>query len=139
MTTTPGPTVESLLRQEVGALRRRESRRRFDTEIRAGRIGGEHRVRNVSRDDLRVLDAGTRTEVVTWLLEELTEACAPVQVWTTRAGEPTVQDDDLAWLSASLRAVGALGLTLDGFWAVTRTGWLDVRSGERRTWKRLRL
>jgi hypothetical protein len=139
VTTTTVPTIESLLRQEVGELRRRESRRRFDTDVHVGRIGGERRVRTVSRDDLAVLDAGTRTEVVTWLLEELSDLGTGAHVWTTRAGEPTVQDDDLAWLSASLRALGALGLVLDGFWTVTRTGWLDVRSGESRTWKRLRL
>lgn len=139
MTTTTVPTTESLLRLEVGGLRRRESRRRFDTVVHVGRLGCARTCRSVSRADLAVLDAGTRTEVVTWLLEELEPTGAGAHVWITREGEPTVQDEDLAWLSASVRALGCLGLTLDGFWTVTRAGWLDVRTGESRTWKRLRL
>jgi hypothetical protein len=31
------------------------------------------------------------------------------------------------------------GRPLDGFYVITRTGWRDVRTGERRVWKRLRL
>ena len=88
-----------------------------------------------------LLYAGTCTDFVSWLLEEepvsgeATGAC----VWLTRAGDPQLQDEDLAWLSATCRAFGALDRDLAGFWTVTRTGWIDVRTGESRTWKRLRL
>jgi hypothetical protein len=130
----------SLLRLEVGRLRSRETRARFDTVVHLGTLGGDHRTCIVPLADLTVVDAGTRTDVVSWLLEEdRPDAAGPVGVWLTRAGEPQLQDEDLAWLSATVRAFGALGRTLDGFWSVTRTGWLDVRSGESRTWKRLRL
>jgi hypothetical protein len=33
----------------------------------------------------------------------------------------------------------AHGVRLTGFYAITRTGWLDVRTGEARVWRRLRL
>jgi hypothetical protein len=133
------PTTASLLRLEVGRLRSRESRRRFDTVVHVGALGDVHRSCTVPVVDLPVLDAGTRSEVVSRLLEEggLDEPGA--HVWLTRAGEPQLQDEDLAWLSATIRAFDCVGGTLEGFWSVTRTGWLDVRSGDARTWKRLRL
>ena len=59
--------------------------------------------------------------------------------WLTRPGVPEVHDVDLLWLAAASRAFGARGVDLLGFLALTRSGWIDVRSGERRTWKRLRL
>lgn len=140
--TTPASTA-ALLRLEVGRLRLRQPLRRFDTVVHLGHLDGVRRTCTVPRADASVLDAGTRAEVVTRLLEEhpaaVDAADDPVSVWLTRAGESCLQDDDLAWLSAAGRALGALGHRLDGFWAVTRTGWLDVRTGEQRTWKRLRL
>jgi hypothetical protein len=116
------PAQLPLLRQEVGRLRARESRRRFDAAVHVGRLGATCGSCPVPTGD-PVLDAGTRTEVVLRLLE---------------AGDPTT-GSDLAWLSASCRAFATVGCSLEGFWTVTRTGWLDVRTGERRTWKRLRL
>ncbi|HSJ19487.1 MAG TPA: hypothetical protein VK964_02840 [Nocardioidaceae bacterium] len=135
-TRTPTP---SLLRLEVGRLRRDEFRQRFDSVVHVGRLGGECRRCTVPTADLGVLDAGTRTEVISRLLEEVPVPEASAAVWVTRAGEPQVQDDDLAWHAAACLAFGALGRSLEGFWAVTRTGWLDIRTGESRTWKRLRL
>ncbi|HEX5770500.1 MAG TPA: hypothetical protein VFY11_06005 [Nocardioidaceae bacterium] len=133
------PVQLPLLRQEVGRLRARESRRRFDAAVHVGQLGATCGSCPVPVGD-PVLDAGTRTEVVLRLLE----AGGPttgggLSVWVTRPGEPVLQDCDLAWLSASCRAFAAVGCSLDGFWTVTRTGWLDVRTGERRIWKRLRL
>jgi hypothetical protein len=134
------PTIPSLLRLEVAGLRARESRQRFDTVVHLGALGGERRTCTVPTTGLSVVDAGTRTEVVSWLLEcGHIRAGQPAGVWLTRAGDPQLQDEDLAWLSAAGRAFGALGCRLEGFWSVTRTGWLDVRTGEGRTWKRLRL
>ena len=104
-----------------------------------GTLGGGHRACTVPLADLPVLDAGTRSEVVWRLLDEGVPEEPGAQVWLARAGEPQLQDEDLAWLSATTRAFDSVGVTLEGFWSVTRTGWLDVRSGEARTWKRLRL
>lgn len=127
----------ALLRTAVGQLRARETHRRFDAVVHVGRLGSDHVSCPVPAGD-PVLDAGTRTEVVLRLLETRHEQGA-ASVWVTRPGEPDLQDSDLAWLSAAGRAFAAVGCRLDGFWSVTRTGWLDVRTGERRTWKRLRL
>jgi hypothetical protein len=127
----------SLLRLEVARLRSETSRRRFDPVVHVGELGSAHRSCAVPAVD-PVLDAGTRTEVVLRLLEEDTDprsAC----LWLARPGEPLLEDADLAWLAAAARAFGALDRHLAGAWAVTRTGWLDLRTGERRTWKRLRL
>ncbi len=134
-------TTTSLLRLEVGRLRAVQKGRRFDTVVHLGRVGGPYVTCTVPHADLPVLDAGTRTDVVSMLLEDHATADPDhgACVWITRAGEPSLQDEDLAWLSATGRAFGALGCRLDGFWTVTRTGWLDVRTGEGRTWKRLRL
>ncbi len=128
----------ALLRAEVGRLRSHESRQRFDTVVHVGSLGGAPRTCPVPSAD-PVLDVGTRTDVVSALLETAPTAEKAACVWLTRAGEPELQDEDLAWLSATRQAFGSVGRRLDGFWTVTRKGWLDVRSGEGRTWKRLRL
>jgi hypothetical protein len=127
----------ALLRAEVGRLRAHESRRRFDTVVHVGFLGGSPVTCPVPSAD-PVLDMGTRTDVVAALLVNA-PATRQTCVWLTRAGEPQLQDEDLAWLSAARAAFGAVGCRLGGFWTVTRTGWLDVRSGEGRTWKRLRI
>ena len=132
------PDTAALLRLEVGRLRARESRRRFETVVHVGTLGGAQRTCPVPAAD-PALDAGTRTDVVSRLLEGAADPDRGDCVWLTRAGDPQLQDEDLGWLSAASLAFGALGRRLDGFWSVTRTGWLDVRSGEGRTWKRLRL
>ena len=128
----------ALLRAEVGRLRAQESRRRFDTVVHVGSLGGSPRTCPVPSAD-PVLDVGTRTDVVSALLENAPMVGRTACVWLTRAGDPQLQDEDLAWLSAASSAFGARGRRLGGFWTVTRTGWLDVRSGEGRTWKRLRI
>lgn len=135
----PTPAIATLLRSEVGRLRAEERRQRFETVVRLGRLGGPHGRCLVTAADQGVLDAGTRAEVVTRLLEQHLPSDEEACVWLTRAGEPALQDEDLAWLSASRFAFDASGHRLAGFWSVTRTGWLDVPTGETRTWKRLRL
>jgi hypothetical protein len=48
-----------------------------------------------------------------------------------------VQDVDAAWLGPSLGAAAERGLD-PSYVVVTRHGWLDPRSGLRRTWRRIR-
>jgi len=119
-------------------LRAAQRRQRFDTVVHLGELGGARVSCPVPYAD-PLLDAGTRTELVTRLLETGEDVPRAASVWLTRAGEPLLQDDDLAWLGAACRAFDTIGCRLTGFWSVTRTGWLDVRTGEQRTWKRLRL
>jgi hypothetical protein len=88
-------------------------------------------------------DAGLRFDVVDGLVDAWLSAGAVGRVaaaaWVSRPGEPVLHDRDLEWYSACLQVFGAHRLRLIGFRAVTRSGWLDVPTGERRVWKRLRL
>ncbi len=89
-----------------------------------------------------VYDTGLRFDVLDGLVETLLpswEGADPVWVWLTRPGVPEVHDVDLTWFAAAQRVLGAHGVPRAGFRAVTRTGWLDVATGESRTWTRLRL
>lgn len=137
---TSGRT-EDELRLAVGRLRARERRSHFDAEVHLGALGGPCETYVVRTDDVPVLDAGLRADVVSRLLEAHMARAGgtSVAVWLTRPGDPTPQDADLAWMAAADGAFAAADLTGTGFWAVTRTGWLDVRTGASRTWRRLRL
>ena len=133
----PRPDPHPLLRKEVGRLRERESRRVFDLAVNVGTLAGVHDSFVVRAQDVPAVDAALRIDVVSTLLDQAPPgtACA----WVTRPGEPDPHDLDLEWLSATMVAFGIHARCLAGFFAITRGGWLDVRTGERRTWKRLRL
>jgi hypothetical protein len=141
-TTTTTPDLAAVLRLEVGRFRLQESRRRFDQAVHLGRIGGCRETFVVQRGDAPVMDAGLRAEVVRRLLERFVaadSAASAATVWLTRPGVASLHDDDLSWYAAARAAFASHGHRLDGFYALTRTGWLDVLSGESRTWRRLRL
>ncbi len=131
-----GSAHAGLLRLEVGELRRRETRRLFDLRVYVGVLGGARHCFVARSQDLPVLDAALRTEVVSQLLEETDAATA---AWITRPGTPEPYDCDLDWLSAAGTAFAMHGRELLSFHAITRYGWRDVRVGESRAWKRLRL
>ncbi len=61
-------------------------------------------------------------------------ACA----WVTRGGDLGTTDADAAWFAAARAGYARHGLTLPAFVVVTRTAWLDLVSGERRQWRRVR-
>ena len=127
----------SLLRQEVGMLRARESRRVFDASINVGWLAGERDTFVVRAQDLPAVDAALRIDVLSSLVEQA--PAERVGVWLVRPGQPHPHDLDLEWLAAAGIAFGIHGREPAGFHTITRSGWLDVRTGERRTWKRLRL
>ena len=145
MATTTATTTADLaaaLRLEVGRFRLQESRRRFDQAVHLGRVGGSRETFVVRRSDAPLMDAGLRAEVVRRLLERFVadeSATSSATVWLSRPGVASLHDDDLAWFAAARAAFGSHGHRLEGFYALTRTGWLDVLSGESRTWRRLRL
>ena len=116
-------------------LRARERRRRFDAEVYVG-DWEERRGFAVPTAGGR-LDRSLRVDLVCSLLERLPDTAH--SAWLTRPGAPDVHDLDLAWLSATATSFGIMGRRLVGFYAITRSGWLDIRTGERREWKRLRL
>jgi hypothetical protein len=133
----PPTDLHPLLRQEVGMLRDRESRRVFDVSVHVGQIAGERDSFVVRAQDLPAVDAALRIDVLSSLVAQ--SPADALTAWVTRPGEPAPHDLDLAWMAAASVAFGINGREADGFYAITRTGWLDVRTGERRTWKRLRL
>ena len=128
---------EAALRREVGLLRARESRRIFDATVVVGRLAGERQGFVVRAQDLPAMDVSLRADVMSALL--VLNGTEPAAAWVVRAGCPTPHDVDLQWLAAATAAFGAHGRALDGFYAITRAGWLDVRTGKSRTWRRLRL
>ena len=132
--------AEPDFRAEVARLRSGERRRWFPAHLHVGVPAGEQRRLAMPWPVPAEYDAGLRFDVADALVEALLDdsGIRSVWVWLTRPGVPEVHDRDLEWLSAAHRAVEGHGLQLAGFRAVTRTGWLDVVSGRRRTWKRLR-
>ncbi len=135
--TTASADLRLLLRREVGHLRERETRRVFDPAVYVGTLGGERRSFVVRRRDLPALDAGLRVDVLSELLEQTDPAHR--HAWLVRPGTPEPHDDDVAWLAAAGSAFAMHGRSLDDFYTITRYGWRRVRTGESRTWKRLRL
>ncbi len=127
----------ALLRAEVGRLRQRESRRVFDTAVHLGTLGGQHDTFVARAGDVSTLDAALRTDVLGRLLEHV---AAPVpDLWLTRAGHPEPYEEDVGWLASATLACAVHRRALGGCFVVTRYGWRDVRTGESRRWKRLRL
>ena len=128
-----------LLRRAVGMLRARESRRVFDSAVHVGELGGECQSFVARAQDLPALDDSLRTDVVSALVAALDPALTWPTGWLIRSGAPDLHDLDLRWLAAARAACSEHGRAVAGFYAITRTGWLDVQSGETQTWKRLRL
>jgi hypothetical protein len=126
-----------LLRTEVGRLRARESRRVFDPMVYVGVLGGPRSSFVVAARDRLVMDDALRADVVGRLLEGTPPDCRTA--WLVRPGLPELHDDDLRWLAAARLAFGAQARDLDGCYALTRTGWLDVAGDESRRWVRLRI
>ena len=118
-------------------LRARESRRVFDVAVNVGVPADVRDSFVVRAQDLPAVDAALRIDVVSSLVEQ-----TPVdadRAWLARPGLPEPHDLDFEWLAAARIAFGIHGRRLKGFYAITRSGWLDVIGGDRRTWKRLRL
>ncbi len=130
----PDTATERLLRAEVrrfatacGTLRSP------GTDLHLGVLAGARLVVPV---DPRA-DAGLRADLVTRAVAAL-RTPERVSVWLTRRGHPDVGDIDLAWLSATGLGFGRHGLAPPAFFTITRHGWVDVRSGAVRTWRRVR-
>jgi len=133
----PSDDHTRLLRQEVGLLRERESRRVFDVAITVGELAGERDSFVLRAQDVPAMDIGLRIDVVSSLVDQ--SAPGAISAWLTRPGAPHVHDVDLEWFAAANVAFGMHGRELAGFYAITRAGWLDVRTGEQMVWKRLRI
>jgi hypothetical protein len=127
-------TTALLLRAEVGRfVAGCGTRRALPTRVHVGWLGDE---RLTLRADPSY-DAGLRADLLTRALDRFDEPL-PTTAWLTRGGVATTGDDDLAWLAAADAAFGRHGVARVAFFAVTRQGWLDVRTGQTRTWRRVR-
>ncbi len=82
-------------------------------------------------------DAGLRADLLTRALDRA-ESGESASVWLTRGGQLTVGDADLAWFAAARAAFGRYGVDQPTVHVVTRYGWLDLLTGECRTWRRVR-
>ena len=136
-TRSPGADRRMLLRVEVGRFRARESRRVFDVSVHVGVLGGPRDSFVVRAQDLPAVDGALRTDVVAGLVDGSPAGWGTA--WLVRPGTPEPHDLDLQWLAAAWAAFGMHDRTLDGFFALTRSGWRDVLTDEARVWKRLRL
>lgn len=128
---------QARLRSEVARLRASVGRRVVDLTVHVGTVGGAFASLVVGAGDIASVDGSLRAEVLSRLIEQRADNGDMVWIW--RAGAPALHDLDLAWMSAAVLAFGAHGRTVRRCYAITWTGWLDIRSGESRVWKRLRV
>ena len=133
------PDLPAARRREVGELRAREQRRRHPLEVHVGEPAGWRESLELPWPEPAWHDSGLRADMVQALLSRTPAEVVTASCWLIRPGVPELHDADLDWYAAAVRGFGAHDVALAGFRAVTRTGWLDVVTGERRTWKRLRL
>ena len=126
-----------MLREEVGRLRQRETRRRFDACLHVGELGGERTGFVIAARDLPVMDVQLRVDVAAGLLQDASPRWRTA--WLVRPGTPEQHDVDLRWFSAVRTAFAMHARPLDGCYVVTRSGWRDLLTGDSRTWVRLRL
>jgi hypothetical protein len=107
------------------------TRRSLPTTCHVGRPGGQ----STSLAD--VDDASLRADLVERAIDGLLAvdgACA----WVTRGGELGTTDSDIAWFAAARAGFARHGLPMEAFVVVTRKAWVDLVSGERREWRRVR-
>jgi hypothetical protein len=129
-------------RLEVGRTRAAHPRRALPFTVNVGRPAGARVTAILPWPPPPEYDAGLRFDLLDALVEQWQdgdEGDDRAYGWLTRPGVPSVHDEDLRWFAATTRAAQARELRLVAFRAVTHTGWLDVATGERTTWRRLRL
>ena len=127
--------LHDALRAEVRAfVTRSGTTRRLSTTCHVGRPGGEQ----VSLPGEPERDAqALATDLVVRALDGLlvtTGACA----WVCRPGPLGRGDVETRWYAAARAGFARHGLDLSLFAVLNRTGWLDLVTGERREWARLR-
>ena len=126
------------LRLAVAAFRTGESRRRCPPCLHVGVLGGSSDAAVFEESRAEPLDADLRREVGAALLSRALLLTDKPDIWLTRSGHLTTHDVDLDWLAACASAAGEADLA-PAFVVVTRRGWYDPRTLQRREWARLRL
>jgi hypothetical protein len=125
------------LRQEVGRLRARQSRRAFDPSVHVGLLCGARTGFVLRARDRPVLDAALLRDVASRLVDESPGSWR--ETWLVRPGTIEPHDLDLQWLAAARSGFGSRDRPLHGCYVITRSGWRDVVTDEGRAWVRLRL
>ena len=108
------------------------TRRALATTCHVGHLGGERS--DLDGDETPSL----RADLVERALDGLVTLDG-ASAWLTRGGLLATTDADLRWYAAAREGFGRHGLPLDTFVVMTRRSWTDVVSGERRTWRRVRV
>lgn len=127
--------LDDALRAEVRAfVTRSGTTRRMSPTCHVGRPGGEQvRLPGEPERDAQAL----ATDLVVRALDGLlvrTDVCA----WVCRPGPLGRGDVETRWYAAARAGFARHGLDLPLFGVLNRTGWLDLVSGERHEWSRLR-
>lgn len=129
----PGAERAAALRMEVRRFATLcGTTRALPTLVHVGQLAG-HRITLPADPSY---DAGLRADVLTRALDRGIDE--HTSIWLTRGGQPSVADVDLAWFAAARTAFGRHGVGDPAVHVVTRYGWLDVRTGASRTWRRVR-
>ena len=128
------PTLAAAIKVELSEfVTAAGTRRDLHTTCHVGHPGGER----TTFEHLEIDDASLRADLVERAIDGLltTEgACA----WVTRGGELGLVDADAEWFAAARAAFARHGLPLPAFFVLNRRGWVDLVSGERREWYRIR-
>jgi hypothetical protein len=128
------PVVAAAIKAEVRAfVTSAGTRRALPTACHVGAPGGER----IDLGHETGHDQSLRTDLVERALDglETTDgACA----WLTRAGDLGLGDADASWFAAARGGFGRHGLALPAFFVLNRTGWVDLVTGEGRSWSRVR-
>jgi hypothetical protein len=82
-------------------------------------------------------DQGLLTDLVERAIDGLGTTDG-ASAWITRGGELETTDADLGWWAAAREGFARHGLALPAFVVVTRVAWVDLASGEQRSWRRVR-
>lgn len=133
------------LRRRVAELRSSTLRRSFVLSVEVVPVpdpgaptGPDNR--RTRRDDGRPLDRGLRVDLLCRLMAGVESTGTPVVVVVVRPGHHAAHtDEDAAWTGSARAAADICRLPLAGVVTVSRWGWLDLVSGRRRDWKRLRI
>lgn len=127
-------------RLEVGRFRAEHPQRTFPMGVHLGLPAGRRLGFEVPWPVPERYDAGLRFDLLSGLIERWTQdETVPPALWLSRQGQPTMHDQDALWHAAAVRASGGWDVALVAFRVITKAGWLDVPTGESRTWTRLRL
>ena len=125
------------LRRRVAELRASTMCRSFPLSVEVIPVPGDLDDRRRHRDDGRQHDRGFQVDLLCRLMAGADGAVAVVVV---RPGHHAARTDtDGTWNAAARAAADVCGAPLAAVVIVSRWGWLDLLSGRRRDWKRLRI